>query len=88
MTLAEDMPQIVTESVPGPKTQEFLKKRNENVPAGLCSSTYPICIKRGEGAMFEDLDGNKFLDWVGGVGVLNIGYSRPELVKAVQDQAT
>lgn len=88
MTLAEDMPQIITESVPGPKTQEFLKKRNENVPAGLCSSTYPICIKRGEGAMFEDIDGNKFLDWVGGVGVLNIGYSRPELVKAVQDQAT
>ena len=58
MTLAEDMPQIITESVPGPKTQEFLKKRNENVPAGLCSSTYPICIKRGEGAMFEDIDGN------------------------------
>lgn len=88
MTLAQDMPEIVTESVPGPKTQEFLKKRNENLPAGLCSSTYPLCIKRGEGAMFEDLDGNKFLDWVGGVGVLNIGYSRPELVKAVQEQAT
>ena len=37
--------------------------------------------------MFEDVDGNYFLDWVGGVGVLNIGYSQPEVVKAVQDQA-
>lgn len=37
--------------------------------------------------MLEDVDGNIFLDFIGGVGVLNIGYSRPEVVKAVQDQA-
>jgi 4-aminobutyrate aminotransferase/(S)-3-amino-2-methylpropionate transaminase len=37
--------------------------------------------------MVEDLDGNIFMDWVGGVGVLNIGYSHPEVVKAVQEQA-
>ncbi|MGI6722513.1 MAG: aspartate aminotransferase family protein [Anaerovoracaceae bacterium] len=50
-------------------------------------SAYPCVIKRGEGAMFEDVDGNIFLDWVGGVGVLNIGYSRPELIEAVKGQA-
>ena len=37
--------------------------------------------------MVEDVDGNRFLDWVGGVGVLNIGYSHPEVVAAVQEQA-
>ena len=37
--------------------------------------------------MVEDVDGNKFLDWVGGVGVLNIGYSHPEVVAAVKEQA-
>ncbi len=37
--------------------------------------------------MIEDVDGNKFLDWVGGVGVLNIGYSQPEVVEAVKEQA-
>lgn len=37
--------------------------------------------------MIEDVDGNKFLDWVGGVGVLNIGYSQPEVVEAVKAQA-
>lgn len=37
--------------------------------------------------MIEDVDGNKFLDWVGGVGVLNVGYSQPEIVEAVKAQA-
>ncbi len=37
--------------------------------------------------MFEDLDGNKILDWVGGVGVLNIGYSNQEVIDAVKAQA-
>ena len=37
--------------------------------------------------MVEDVDGNKFLDWVGGVGVLNIGFSHPEVVEAVKAQA-
>ena len=38
--------------------------------------------------MFEDMDGNKFLDWVGGVGVLNIGYSHPEVIEAVKNIST
>jgi 4-aminobutyrate aminotransferase/(S)-3-amino-2-methylpropionate transaminase len=37
--------------------------------------------------MIEDVDGNKFLDWIGGVGVLNIGHSHPEVVEAVKAQA-
>jgi 4-aminobutyrate aminotransferase/(S)-3-amino-2-methylpropionate transaminase len=37
--------------------------------------------------MIEDVDGNVFLDWVGGVGVMNIGYSQPELIEAVQSQS-
>jgi 4-aminobutyrate aminotransferase/(S)-3-amino-2-methylpropionate transaminase len=37
--------------------------------------------------MLEDVDGNLFLDWVGGVGVLNLGYSHPEVIAAVGEQA-
>lgn len=37
--------------------------------------------------MIEDVDGNYFLDWIGGVGVLNIGFSHPEVVEAVKEQA-
>lgn len=85
--LKDELPKIVTGTVPGPQAKALLDRRNEAIPKALCGATYPICIKRGEGAMVEDLDGNLFLDWIGGVGVLNIGYSRPEVVEAVQQQA-
>lgn len=85
--LRDELPKIVTGTVPGPQAKALLDRRNEAIPKALCGAAYPICIKRGEGAMVEDLDGNLFLDWIGGVGVLNMGYSRPEVVEAVQQQA-
>ena len=84
--LAIALPEIVTAQVPEPKSKELLERRDGAIPKALCGKTYPICIKQGSGAMFEDMDGNKFLDWVGGVGVLNIGYSHPEVIEAVKKQ--
>jgi 4-aminobutyrate aminotransferase/(S)-3-amino-2-methylpropionate transaminase len=85
MSLRDALPEIKT-GLPGPKSKALIARRAEAVP-GAIRCVYPVAISRGEGAMLEDLDGNVFLDWVGGVGVLNIGYSHPEVVKAVQDQA-
>ncbi len=79
------LPEIKT-PLPGPKAAEILKRRHEAMPDSI-KSVYPVVISRGEGAMVEDVDGNVFMDWVGGVGVLNIGYSQPEIVEAVQNQA-
>ena len=62
----------VSSTLPGPKAQAMLARRAEAMPAAI-KSAYPLVISRGEGAMVEDVDGNIFLDWVGGVGVLNIG---------------
>ena len=87
MSFKDELPKIVTGSVPGPASKALLARWDAAVPKALDGTAYPICLKRGEGAMFEDLDGNKFLDWIGGVGVLNIGYSRPELVAAVKERA-
>lgn len=78
-------PKIITE-LPGPKSENLLGLRDKNVPSGV-SGHVPVFIERGEGALFEDVDGNVFLDWVGGIGVLNIGYSHPEVIKAVKEQA-
>ena len=83
----ETLPKIVTTTVPGPESAKILQRRNKAVPKALCGTTYPVVIKRGQGAVFEDMDGNTFLDWIGGVGVLNIGYSQSEVVQAVQAQA-
>ncbi len=80
------LPKIVTETVPGPEAQAVIDRRKEATP-GAIGCPYPVVIKRGEGAMIEDVDGNYFLDWIGGVGVLNIGYSYPEIVDAVKEQA-
>lgn len=83
--LRDSLPKIIT-PLPGPKASAILERRKEAIP-GAIKSVYPCVISRGEGAMLEDVDGNIFLDWVGGVGVLNIGYSHPELVEAVKAQS-
>ena len=64
--LRNQLPKIVT-ALPGPLSKAVIDKREEVLPLGIgCSA--PGVIKRGEGAMFEDLDGNIFMDWVGGIG--------------------
>lgn len=83
--LKDALPKINT-VLPGPKASEILALRKE-VTADAIKSVYPCVIKRGEGAMVEDVDGNIFLDWVGGVGVLNLGYSHPDIVEAVKEQS-
>lgn len=79
-------PKIVTSSVPGPKAQALLEKHKKNTPIGL-SQVLPTFVAHGDGALFEDVDGNVFIDFAGGIGVLNIGYSHPEVVEAVKAQA-
>lgn len=86
MSLREALPKIVTGTLPGPEGQKIMDRRAKAVPNGI-GTAYKAVIKRGEGAMFEDVDGNIFLDWIGGVGVLNIGYSNPECIEAVKEQA-
>ncbi|WP_027399575.1 aspartate aminotransferase family protein [Anaerovorax odorimutans] len=83
--LREALPKIVT-PLPGPKAKAIIDRREAAMP-GAIKCGYPCVIARGEGAMFEDVDGNIFLDWIGGVGVLNIGYSHPELIDAVKKQS-
>ncbi|MDR3542204.1 MAG: aspartate aminotransferase family protein [Desulfosporosinus sp.] len=83
--LRDALPKIKT-TLPGPKAKAIIDRRGDAVPDAI-KCPYPCVISRGEGAMFEDVDGNIFLDWVGGVGVLNIGYSHPELIEAVKEQS-
>lgn len=83
--LKDALPNVST-PLPGPKAAAILARRAHATPAAI-KSVYPCVISRGEGAMIEDVDGNIFLDWVGGVGVLNIGYSHPELIDAVKTQS-
>lgn len=84
--LKNDLPKIISESLPGPKAKKIIERRKEAVPSAI-KCVYPVAIERGEGAVIKDVDGNKFLDWIGGVGVLNVGFSHPEIIEEVKKQS-
>ncbi len=84
--LRNELPRIITNGLPGPKSAALIARREAVIPSAI-KCLYPVAIARGEGAMVEDLDGNRFLDWIGGVGVLNIGFTHPEVVAALKEQA-
>ena len=84
--LRDSLPEIVTETVPGPKASKVIERRKAVIPNAI-GCVYPVVIEKGEGAMIEDVDGNRFVDFIGGVGVLNIGFSHPEVVEAVKAQS-
>jgi 4-aminobutyrate aminotransferase len=49
--------------------------------------TYPLVVRRARGAMIEDMDGNRFLDFTAGIAVTNVGHSHPAVVAAIRRQA-
>jgi 4-aminobutyrate aminotransferase/(S)-3-amino-2-methylpropionate transaminase len=77
--------QLKTE-IPGPRSREILE-RKDRVVASPLSVYLPIVVAEGHGATLTDVDGNTFIDFAGGVGVLNVGHSHPRVVEAVQEQA-
>lgn len=85
MSLRTSLPRIITEKVPGPKSTELLKIRKDHVTDAV-GMLAPVFVDRAEGAMVQDVDGNIFIDFVAGIGVLNIGHSHPEVVEAVKEQ--
>jgi 4-aminobutyrate aminotransferase/(S)-3-amino-2-methylpropionate transaminase len=73
-------------AIPGPRSQEILA-RKERVIADPLSIYLPVVVAEAHGATLTDVDGNSFVDFTGGVGVLNAGHTHPRVVEAVQEQA-
>ncbi len=71
--------------LPGPKSAAVLAKKAKYVAAPL-ESYAPFVIKEGEGALIEDLDGNRFIDFSGGWGCLNVGQRNSRVAAALHDQ--
>jgi 4-aminobutyrate aminotransferase len=61
--------------------------RDQAVTSPSYTRGYPLVVKRGEGCMLEDVDGNVFLDMTAGIAVTATGHAHPAVVKAIQDQA-
>ncbi len=74
---------IATE-IPGPKSVQAIARRKEAVSGGL-GMAYPAIIARAEGAIMEDIDGNRIIDLGSGIGVVNVGNANPRVVSRVTD---
>jgi 4-aminobutyrate aminotransferase/(S)-3-amino-2-methylpropionate transaminase len=72
-------------AIPGPKSKELVARRDAAIPRGPALVT-PIFAAKSEGAWIEDVDGNRYLDFAGGIGCLNVGHRAPRVQKAVQEQ--
>src|SRR6201997_3447593 len=72
-------------SIPGPKSKALSERRSAAVPRGLSHAT-PIYAAKAEGAVIEDVDGNRYIDLAGGIGCLNTGHRAPGVVAAIERQ--
>jgi 4-aminobutyrate aminotransferase len=80
-----DAPLLKT-PLPGPKAKALIE-RDAKVVSTSYTRDYPFVIARGEGAVVEDVDGNRFLDCAAGIAVNSTGHSHPQVVQAIIDQA-
>jgi len=72
--------------IPGPRSRELMRRREAAVPRGLAHSL-PVFAESADGATVTDVDGNVYLDFAGGIGVMNVGHSSPSVVAALREQA-
>ena len=88
MTVSSDImnaPDIKT-ALPGPKAKAIIE-RDARFVSPSYTRDYPFVIARGEGAVVEDVDGNRFIDCAAGIAVNSTGVSHPEVVRAIVEQA-
>ncbi|MFP5209835.1 MAG: acetyl ornithine aminotransferase family protein [Acidobacteriota bacterium] len=74
-------------SLPGPKARAAVEADHRLISPSYTRS-YPLVARRGRGIRVEDVDGNEFLDFAAGIAVTSTGHCHPEVVAAIQKQAT
>src|ERR1700687_6144354 len=81
-----EMPAIqIRTEIPGPRSRALMARREAAVPRGPYNSA-PIFMASAEGATLQDVDGNRYLDFAGGIGCLNIGHRSPRVMSALREQ--
>ena len=76
--------QIRTE-IPGPRSRALMARREAAIPRGPANAI-PVFMAAADGATMEDVDGNRYLDFAGGIGCLNIGHRAPRVTAALKEQ--
>jgi 4-aminobutyrate aminotransferase len=81
-----DYPRIVVPP-PGPKARAIVA-RDQEWTSTCYIKEYPLVVARGSGVMVEDVDGNRYLDFMAGIAVSSTGYGHPKVVNAVKEAAS
>jgi len=81
----DNVPRIVV-TPPGPKSREVIELDDEFIMQSF-SRWYPLVVKSGCGPIIEDLDGNLYIDFNSGIGVMNLGHNHPKVVEVIKKQA-
>jgi 4-aminobutyrate aminotransferase/(S)-3-amino-2-methylpropionate transaminase len=76
----------LTSPVPGPRSVALMARRRAAVLGGV-ATLHPIFVERASGVTITDVDGNTFLDFTGGIGVMNAGHADPSVTAAITEQA-
>ena len=79
------LPKIVTEP-PGPKAKALIE-RGEKAISKAAYKYFPLVADSALGSTVKDVDGNVYLDFSAGIGLANVGYSRPSVLDAIDRQA-
>ena len=66
-------------------TAELQQLRERYLPRGL-STAHPVFVDHAKGAEVWDVDGRRYIDFAGGIGVMNVGHGHPHVMEAVQAQ--
>lgn len=78
---------FVSGTLPGPLSAEYLaRQENRESNARTYPRHLPIAIADAAGSLVRDVDGNVFIDFLAGAGVLSLGHNHPELVAAAMEQ--
>lgn len=82
-------PRLLT-SIPGPKSRDLAARlrRSESPNVTYLAADFPVFWESASGCWVTDVDGNVFLDLTAAFGVAGVGHSHPEVVAAIQHQAT
>jgi 4-aminobutyrate aminotransferase/(S)-3-amino-2-methylpropionate transaminase len=67
------------------RTEDLLERRSRAVARGV-SAAHPLFVSRAAGARVWDVDGREFVDFAGGIGVMNLGHRHPGVVAAIHEQ--
>ncbi|MFB6268408.1 MAG: aminotransferase class III-fold pyridoxal phosphate-dependent enzyme, partial [Halobacterium sp.] len=82
----DDAPSV--DAVPGPQSKRLLDRQQRvDSSAVAYPENIPIALDEAKGATLRDVDGNTFLDFFAGIGVLNVGHTNPYVMEGMYEQA-